>query len=168
MDAIDRQIVYLLRAHGRLSHERIAQVIHLSRPAVYERVKRLEAAGVLRGYQALVDWGAIGFPLTALVWVRAEAETRGAGLRHALFARGTDEAFVEECHRLTGEWPLVLTVRAASSLALEVLIDRVQEFLGWQHLQVTLILSTLSADQLLASPGAEDARPAWGQERRSS
>jgi DNA-binding Lrp family transcriptional regulator len=53
MDAIDQAIVRLLERHGRLSQEQLARRVRLSRPAVHQRVKRLEAAGVLRGYRAV-------------------------------------------------------------------------------------------------------------------
>ena len=48
MDAIDQAIVRLLERHGRLSQEQLARRVRLSRPAVHQRVKRLEAAGVLK------------------------------------------------------------------------------------------------------------------------
>ena len=46
MDEIDQAIVRLLERHGRLSQEQLARRVRLSRPAVHQRVKRLEAAGV--------------------------------------------------------------------------------------------------------------------------
>ena len=62
MDAIDQAIVRLLDRHGRLSQEQLAKRVRLSRPAVHQRVKRLEAAGVLKGYRAVLDWAAVGLP----------------------------------------------------------------------------------------------------------
>lgn len=44
--------------------------MNLSRPAVHERVRRLEAAGVIRGYTAALDWVQVGFPVTAYVNIR--------------------------------------------------------------------------------------------------
>jgi Lrp/AsnC family transcriptional regulator, leucine-responsive regulatory protein len=55
MDAIDQAIVRLLERHGRLSQEQLARRVRLSRPAVHQRVKRLEAAGVLQGPRAVLD-----------------------------------------------------------------------------------------------------------------
>jgi Lrp/AsnC family leucine-responsive transcriptional regulator len=73
MDAMDRKIVSVLMDNGRLSHEQIAREVHLSRPAVFERIKRLEGQGIIRGYGARVHWEALGLPLTAFVWIRASA-----------------------------------------------------------------------------------------------
>ncbi len=54
MDEMDRKIVEVLVGNGRMSHEQIAKEVHLSRPAVFERIKRLEAQGVIRGYGARI------------------------------------------------------------------------------------------------------------------
>jgi DNA-binding Lrp family transcriptional regulator len=70
LDALDRSIISFLRLNGRMSHEQISRQVNLSRPAVHERIKRLEEQGIIRGYQALVDWSALGLPLTAFIWVR--------------------------------------------------------------------------------------------------
>jgi Lrp/AsnC family transcriptional regulator, leucine-responsive regulatory protein len=142
MDAIDHAIVRLLERHGRLSQEQLARRVRLSRPAVHQRVKRLEAAGVLRGYRAMLDWAAVGLPLTAFVWVRTGGADC-AGVGPALLALAGDDGFVEECHRVTGDWCLLLKVRAASPLALQELIDRARAVTGVQATMTTLALSSL-------------------------
>jgi Lrp/AsnC family transcriptional regulator, leucine-responsive regulatory protein len=142
MDAIDQAIIRLLERHGRLSQEQLARRVRLSRPAVHQRVKRLEAAGVLKGYRAVLDWAAVGLPLTAFVWVRTGGADC-AGVGPALLALGTDHGFVEECHRVTGEWCLLLKARAASPLALQELIDRVRSVGGVQATMTTVALSSL-------------------------
>jgi Lrp/AsnC family transcriptional regulator, leucine-responsive regulatory protein len=142
MDAIDHAIVRLLERHGRLSQEQLARRVRLSRPAVHQRVKRLEAAGVLQGYRAVLDWAAVGLPLTAFVWVRTGGASC-AGVGPALLALGGDDGFVDECHRVTGDWCLLLKVRAASPLALQELIDRARAVTGVQATMTTLALSSL-------------------------
>ena len=101
MDEIDREIVRILHANGRLNQERVAREVKLSRPAVHERIRRLEEEGVIRGYKALVDWAALGQPVTAFVWVR----TSGAKCRETgpvLMGLTCDGAAVEECYSVTG------------------------------------------------------------------
>jgi Lrp/AsnC family leucine-responsive transcriptional regulator len=142
MDEIDQAIVRLLERHGRLSQEQLARRVRLSRPAVHQRVKRLEAAGVLQGYRAVLDWAAVGLPLTAFVWVRTGGASC-AGVGPALLGVGGGDGFVEECHRVTGDWCLLLKVRAASPLALQDLIDRVRAVAGVQATMTTLALSSL-------------------------
>ena len=143
MDAIDLAIVRQLERHGRLTQEQLARRVRLSRPAVHQRVKRLEAAGVLRGYRAELDWAAVGMPLTAFVCVRTVGADC-AGVGPALLALGGEEAFVEECHRVTGDWCLLLKVRAAAPLALQDLIDRVRGVAGVQATMTSVALSSLT------------------------
>jgi Lrp/AsnC family transcriptional regulator, leucine-responsive regulatory protein len=79
-------------------------------------------------------------PLTAFVWVRTGgADCTAVG--PAIMGLG-DDAFVEECHRVTGEWCLLVKARAASPLALQDLIDRVRSVAGVQATMTTLALSS--------------------------
>src|SRR5690348_10139684 len=70
IDAVDRQLLRLLADHGRASFQALADEVGLSRPAVMERVRRLESAGVITGYSAQIDRAKAGVPVTAFVAVR--------------------------------------------------------------------------------------------------
>jgi Lrp/AsnC family transcriptional regulator, leucine-responsive regulatory protein len=142
MDDLDRSIVRLLERHGRLSQEELARRIRLSRPAVHQRVKRLEAARVIRGYRAELDWAALGLPLTAFVWVRTGGPNC-APVGPAILGLADDGALVEECHRVTGEWCLLVKARAATPLDLQDLIDRIRAVPGVTNTTTTLALSSL-------------------------
>ena len=67
LDPIDRRIVELLTANGRLSYAELARQIGLSGPAVHERVGKLESSGVIRAYRAHLDPEAVGLGVTASV-----------------------------------------------------------------------------------------------------
>jgi len=139
MDGTDIEIVRLLQANGRISHEQLSREVNLSRPAVHERIKRLENEGVIRSYSALVDWEAIGLPLTAFVWVRTSTRCLPAG--KAILELTSKAAVVEECHRVAGEWCLLVKVRAASTLALQDLLDSIGGIEGVQNFMTTVALS---------------------------
>jgi Lrp/AsnC family transcriptional regulator, leucine-responsive regulatory protein len=146
LDEIDREIVRLLYANGRLNQERIAREVKLSRPAVHERIRRLEEQGVIRGYKALVDWAALGQPLTAFVWVR----TSGVKCRETgpvLMGLTCNGAAVEECHSVTGEWCLLLKVRAVSPSTLQDLIDEIRDAPGIEGTMTTVALSTIGEER---------------------
>ena len=150
MDEIDREIVRILHANGRLNQERIAREVKLSRPAVHERIRRLEEEGVIRGYKALVDWAALGQPVTAFVWVR----TSGAKCRETgpvLMGLTCDGAAVEECYSVTGEWCLLLKVRAVSPSTLQDLIDEIRDTPGIEATMTTVVLSTIGEDRCVVS-----------------
>ncbi|HEX6617122.1 MAG TPA: Lrp/AsnC family transcriptional regulator, partial [Gemmatimonadales bacterium] len=73
LDPISRRILQLLVADGRASYQAIADEVGLSRPAIMERVKRLEEGGYILGYHAQLDRARTGHPITAFVSVRYSA-----------------------------------------------------------------------------------------------
>lgn len=142
MDKIDLQIVRMLQKDGRLSHEQISREVHLSRPAVHDRIKRLEQAGVIWGYSAQVDWVAIGLPLTALIWVRINGgKTNEVGRQIVEFSN--DEVVIEQCMRVAGDWCLFLQTRAASAVALQDLQDLILNIPEVQNTMTTIALSSI-------------------------
>lgn len=110
LDAVDRKILRLLTADGRASYQAIADEVGLSRPAVMERVKRLEEAGYIRGYGARVDRAKTGFPVTAFVAVRyATSDYVGDEPRMRELEKHPE---VLECHHVAGEDCYILKVAA--------------------------------------------------------
>jgi Lrp/AsnC family leucine-responsive transcriptional regulator len=144
-----------------MSREGVAREVNLSRPAVHERIKRLEERGVIRGYRALIDWAALGYPVTAFVWVRVSGKVDAVG--RALLALADEASFVEECHRVTGEWCLLLKARLADPLALQGLIDRTREVEGVEATMTSLALSELEGAAPLARPAANRFGPRTGE-----
>lgn len=151
MDEIDREIIQLLLQNGRLSQEQLGQAVHLSRPAIHERLKRLEEAGDLRGFTALVDWDALGWPLTAFIWVRTNG-TSCQDVSQTLLHRSFAPAILEECHRVAGEWCVLLKVRAATSLDLQGVVDWLGDLPGVQRVMTTFVLSTMYEGPPLQPP----------------
>lgn len=144
LDAVDRKIVALVAANGRISHEDIARRVFVSRPAVHERVKRLEQDGVIRGYRAVVDWAAIDLGLCGLVSVQIEHQQMSQVLSK-LFDIANPRAMIEECHRITGQWCVLLKVRAASPQALQELLDEIHAVPGVSQLLTSIVLTSLDA-----------------------
>ena len=70
MDKINRNILHILQSEGRISFSELAKRVHLSAPAVAERVKRLEEESVITGYTATIDSHNMGLPITAMVQAR--------------------------------------------------------------------------------------------------
>lgn len=145
MDTIDRAIVSLLQFDGHMTQEQIAGRVNLSRPAVHERIKRLEERGIIRGYQARVDWSAVGFPVTAFIWV----STVGAACSDTgreVMALSDAESLVEECYRVTGEWCFLVKARLASPLALQHLLDRIRDVRDVHRTMTTMALSSVGEE----------------------
>jgi Lrp/AsnC family leucine-responsive transcriptional regulator len=141
LDDLDRDILNLLSKDGRLSHEQIGREIQLSRPAVFERIKRLEARKVIKGYTARIDWEATGLPLTAFILIRLQAANcNETGREIAKLA--VEGALMESLHRVTGDWCMLAQYRVAAPSVLQEMIDRIRLVPGVQNTNTMLALSS--------------------------
>jgi Lrp/AsnC family leucine-responsive transcriptional regulator len=111
MDQLDRQIIRRLVDDGRVPYSRIAEELGVATTTVHQRVKRLKAQGVIRGTRVILDWEAVGMPVTAVVSV----EYGGTDSLSTVAERMRRVPFVEACYAVTGEFDLLLAVRARSS-----------------------------------------------------
>jgi DNA-binding Lrp family transcriptional regulator len=139
MDAIDRQIVALLRANARASFQAIGQRVSLSAPAVKRRVDRLEADGVIRAYAAVVDPGAMGWHTHAVVALYCEGRMAAAEVRAAVVAHPE----VAAAYTVAGEASAILHVRAQDTAHLEQALERIRDTPGIIRTQTQVVLSTL-------------------------
>jgi Lrp/AsnC family leucine-responsive transcriptional regulator len=122
LDQTDWRIIAELQRDGRLSYSQLARLVNLSPPAAAERVRRLEEAGVIAGYQARIDPARAGLPLTAFVQMRCAT---GRCLLKTTTADDLPE--VVEIHKLSGNSCSMLKVRVASMAHLEGLFERLGE-----------------------------------------
>lgn len=123
MDAMDWALLSELQADARLSYSELSRRVHLSPPAVAERVRRLEESGVITGYHARVDLAKAGRTVSALIRMSCY------GVRCVL---RDEQALawpeIVEVHRVTGDTCCLLRVAAASMPAFEDLIDRLAPY----------------------------------------
>ena len=111
LDDFDRTILRILRQDGRISVTELAGRINLSKSPTQTRLRRLEKAGLITGYQARLDHARLGAGHVAFVEVKL-SDTREAALRAFNTAvRGLAE--VEECHMIAGAFDYLLKVRSA-------------------------------------------------------
>ena len=108
-----------LQSDARTSLAELGRRVGLSSPAVAERIKRLEGAGVIRGYHADVDPRGLGYTLGVVIRIRPAPRQLA---EVADLARNTPE--VIECHRVTGDDCYVMTAYVRDVAHLEVLIDQ--------------------------------------------
>jgi Lrp/AsnC family leucine-responsive transcriptional regulator len=118
LDATNLRIVGELQGDARLSIAELGRRVGLSSPAVTERVRRLEAAGVITGYRATVDPRKLGYAFGVSIRIRP-APRRLADV--AQLARDTPE--VVECWRVTGDDCYVMTAYVRDVEHLEQIID---------------------------------------------
>jgi len=122
LDDINRDILDLLLTDGRMSYRELGERVGLTAPAVAERVRKLEELGVIKGFRAVVDYEALGFPLLCIIRLNSP---RGAqGVDEIL--RGLPE--VIEANRVTGSESHVIRARLKSTTHLEEMLDALWEF----------------------------------------
>ncbi|WP_204058355.1 Lrp/AsnC family transcriptional regulator [Microbispora corallina] len=123
LDAIDWAILAELQRDGRITITELARQVNLSPSATTERVRRLEANGVVIGYRAEVDLEKAGFAVLAIVRLKYP------GSRHEPLRRLLAERFeILECLRTTGDDCYTLKVAATSMAHLERIVDELAQF----------------------------------------
>ena len=123
LDETDLCILYALQADGRLSYTQLGKQVGLTRPAVAERVRRLEEMNVITGYRAEINPEKLGLPILAFIRIGAIGDVFESVAKVVVKIPE-----VLECHRGTGGECFILKVRAASLPHLETVIDQLTRF----------------------------------------
>jgi Lrp/AsnC family transcriptional regulator, leucine-responsive regulatory protein len=122
-DETDARIIELLQRNGREPYADVGQDVGMSGPSVHERVKKLEARGVIRGYSALIDPTLLGYGVLAFIFIKQVPGTIATDMTGDFIA--IDE--IEECHHLAGESDYLLKVRATDTRHLERVLHSIQQ-----------------------------------------
>ncbi|HZR38539.1 MAG TPA: Lrp/AsnC family transcriptional regulator [Ktedonobacteraceae bacterium] len=146
LDAVNIRILDELQRDPRLTMSELGRRIGMSSPAVTERVRRLEEAGVIRGYRLDVNPAALGLPIAAYIRIRPNP---GQLPRVVELAQQIPE--VVECHRVTGEDCFILKVYIPAIDQLDRLLD---SFLLYGSTTTSIIQS--SPVPLRSAPLPED------------
>lgn len=123
IDDIDRRILKKLQDDARTSYAELGRRVGLTTPAVIERVRKLEDAGIILGYRADIDTAKVGRPITAFI----RMSISGVDYSHIIeVAEESNE--VLECHRGTGGDSFIMKVAVASVEHLQEVIDRLTPY----------------------------------------
>lgn len=120
IDAVDAAILAALATNARVTVSDLARSVGLSSPSTTERMKRLEEAGIIRGYHVDIDPALIGLPLAVHIRVRPMP----GQLQKLATLLGKLDAIVE-CHRVTGDDCFIAMAHVASVADMEALIDKI-------------------------------------------
>lgn len=119
LDGKDRVILRILQAEGRLSNTELAERAHLSESASLRRVRSLEAAGLIRGYTAVIDQKAAGYALSVFLIITLNSQAQAS---LAAFEQGAAKVpEIMECYLMTGEADYLVRVVAPDIDAFEAL-----------------------------------------------
>lgn len=123
IDAIDWKILKELQTNARISYAELGRRINLTTPAVIERVRKMEDAGVITGYRAEIDTAKVGLPILAFVRMSI------SGIDYSRIVEAAERSpEVLECHRGTGGDSFIMKVAVADVAHLQDLIDKLTPY----------------------------------------
>lgn len=153
MDAIDTQIARRLQDNARETQADIARAVGLAPSAVLERIRKLEARGIIKGYAAELDPKALGLGLLAFIAVRTEeigSETRIA-------QELSEVPEVLEVHDVAGDDCYLIKVRARDAEQLgQLLRTRFGRIPGVRSTRTTIVLETMKETPRLPLPEIDE------------
>jgi Lrp/AsnC family leucine-responsive transcriptional regulator len=153
IDAQDREILKLLQRNARTSNAEVARQLGMAPSAILERIRKLEARGVIQGYEAKIDPQALGLGLLAYVSVRDEGQNN-EGQVGELLARIPE---VQEVHHIAGEDCFLVKVRTADARSLGRLLREGIAATGPVRTRTTVVLETLYETARLPIDPAPDS-----------
>ena len=157
IDPIDARIIDALQRNGRVAQVEIAREVGLAPSAVLERMRKLEARGVIRGYSALVSPKAVGLGMLAFVAVRT-TEVAGEEKVGQDLARVSE---VLEVHHVAGDDCFLVKVRARDAEHLgELLKTSIGRISGVRSTRTTIVLGSLKESVQLPIDSASDLEEA--------
>ncbi|MDQ3646516.1 MAG: Lrp/AsnC family transcriptional regulator [Actinomycetota bacterium] len=148
LDDADRAILALLEADARMPYGKIGASVGLAASSVHERVRKLERAGIIRGYRAEIDHARAGLPITAFVSLALQPSSP-ADIPSLI----AGFPLVESCYSVAGDNSYVLTVRAPSTFELEELLDGLRAKLEVVTRSTIVLSTTFERRLLLSDPG---------------
>jgi len=142
MDNIDSEILKNLKINGRMSHEELGRRLNISRTAIHQRVGKLQAEMIIKGYTALINWEKLGQNVKAFVNIKVAPSNFQETIKNIVQIE-VPNVTIEDCYRLSGEWCISLKVRACTPKDISNLIDAFIKINGITETSTTFSLSTI-------------------------
>lgn len=134
IDDIDSKLITELQTDARTSYAELGRRVGLTTPAVIERIRKLEDAGIITGYRAAIDPSKIGLPITAFIRMSI------SGVDYSQIVQAAaDSSEVLECHRGTGGDSFIMKTAVSTVEHLQEVIDR---FVPYGITTTTIVLSS--------------------------
>ena len=134
LDRIGLRILSVLQDNARMPLSRIAKKVGLSAPAVAERMRKLEEAGIITGYHAGIAPDAVGRSVCAFIHLTTDPKNY-----KAVIALAEKTPQITACHHISGDASFIIRVQLEDVPALESLVERLSPF---GRTQTTIVLST--------------------------
>lgn len=135
----DRKICEILQEDARRSYAEIGAAVGLSVSTIAERIRKLQAAGVIRAWQVILDPAAAGCPVLAFLFVAIRGKGEEVAFRRSI----QDWKEVLECHHITGDWSYLLKLRLADIAGLEAVAQRLKNLPGFERSHSLIAMSSV-------------------------
>ncbi len=148
LDNIDRKILSILQAQGRITNAKLSEEIGLSPAPTLERVKKLEQTEIISSYHAKLNTAKLGLGVTTFVIVSLDGHTKAKieGFIEAI--NKIDE--VIECHHITGAGDFILKVISKDIQSYQkLMLEKVSEIKEVDNMQSMVVLSTYKDSKIL-------------------
>ncbi len=142
MDEIDLRILSCLKENSRIKASAIAVHINLSVTAVIERIRKLEASGIIQQYTTVIDPRKLGKDLTAFISVSLENPKYSNEFIEKMNLFGD----ILECHYITGDYDFLLKVVTGGSNELEQVLNYIKSAPGVSVTRTLVVLSTSKSE----------------------
>ena len=140
LDSTDLEILRLLQQNARMSNAEIARQVKLAPSAIFQRIRKLEDRGIVKGYSSRLSARALGYGLVAFVMVQTRASAADVDTGELLAALPS----VQEVHRVVGEDCFIVKVRVHDTAELgELLEHHVQKIPTIASTRTTIVVRTL-------------------------
>ena len=134
LDRIGLNILTALQENARVSLSRIGDQVGLSAPAVAERIRKMEEAGVIKGYHARIDPEAVGRSISAFIHLTTDSRNYTA-----VKSLAADRHEITSCHHISGDASFIIRVLVEDLQALESIVESLSAF---GKTQTSIVLST--------------------------
>lgn len=162
LDEVDRALLARLQDDAKQSLAVLGEAVDLAPSSVAERIRRLEEAGVIRGYHAVLDPRRVGLDLAAFIGVSLNYPKHIDAFEREALAMPE----VQECHHVTGAHSLLLKVRAKNTAAMERVLSRLRSIDGVLRTETMVVFST-RIERPQVPVGIESEKPARATARRA-
>ncbi|MGH0034294.1 MAG: Lrp/AsnC family transcriptional regulator [Myxococcota bacterium] len=168
-DTTDLAILELLQENCKQPLAAIGAKVGLKAPSVNERIHKLEEAGVITGYVALLEGRRLGKEVSAFIGLSTDRPRTIGQLEREVAA--IDD--IQECHHVTGSFTLIIKVKTQSTESLERLIEQIRALDGVARTETMVVLSTSAERPRIALSDLEESptrptRRSGARERRSA
>lgn len=148
LDKIDKQILNTLQANGKTTNSRLSKIVGISAPSTLERVKRLEKAGIISNFTALVNPEKIGYSITAMVSISLSLSSLSSVA--AIKEKFSALEEVIECYQMAGEHDFILKVIARDIKTYgEFMNEKLTQIEGIQAIKSSLVLDKVKEKKVL-------------------